>query len=172
MSKRSIKIDGVTTSLFLEETFWNELENRAQESDTTWTQYLRTLLDEHDTSGNRSAAVKEILLAQLRDEYEELRREQDGIVSSYWLVEEWGKRERVMFQKNAISVGRDPSNDIIFDDVEVADKHLILVYDNQRWWAVDLNTKQGSKLNNKPIQTCVVPRRAELSVGSSQIIRV
>jgi predicted DNA-binding ribbon-helix-helix protein len=172
MSKRSVKIDGVTTSLFLEDAFWQELEQRARERDITWTQYLRSLIEENDTSGNRSAAVKEILLSKLRQELDTLRNNKITTNQSYWLVEQRGIRDRVGFEKSTIAVGRDPNNDIVLHDPEVAEKHLLLSFDNQRWWAIDLNTKQGSRLNNKPVSTALIPRRGEITIGSSQIIRV
>lgn len=173
MSKRSVKINGVTTSLFLEEAFWNELERRAEIQNTTWSQYFRTLIHDHDTSGNRSAAIKEVLLLKLREDLDAaLRTDNSENQKSYWLLEKHGKRDRVEFGKSVISIGRDQDNDIVLHDPEVADKHLLLVNDKQRWWAVDLNTTMGTTLNNKTITRALIPRRGEITVGNSQIIRV
>ncbi|NIB40221.1 FHA domain-containing protein [Pseudomaricurvus alkylphenolicus] len=170
MPKRSIKLDGKTTSLFLEDTFWRELECRATAEGETWPNYLRQLLEETDSTGNRSASVKEALMASLRDDYDRLCGDPGS--QSCWLVEQGEERRREVLGGTAITVGSSRGNSIVLRDPQVAPKHLILTFDGERWWVADLNTVQGTRLNGHPVQVAPVPRRGEISLGSCHIIRV
>ena len=172
MSKRSVKIDGKTTSLFLEEPFWKELEQRANSENVTWAQYLRDVLKQPNANSNRSAAVKEFLLCKLRQDLDALANTPAGPTQSTWLIEEAGVRRREHFDREKITVGRDTSNDIVIKDTQIAPKHAILAYDGKRWWAVDLNTECGIRLNDKKIQVAPIPRRSEITLGNSQIIKI
>ncbi len=172
MSKRSIKLDGKTTSLFLEEAFWNELESRAEEADTSWTKYLRTMIDKAEPSANRSAAIKEALLNQLREERDALLNSEQGEAQSVWLLEIGGVRTRYQFYKDLISIGAQKDNDIVLEGPDIEAHHCVLARCGGKWWVFDLNSSQGIFLNEKPVQSSKVPRSSEISVGRCQIIKV
>lgn len=172
MSKRSIKIGGVTTSLFLEDAFWREIEIRGEKRGLTASQYLRDLLGHFETGSNRSAAIKELLMSSLREEYDELVKKNEVGIRSRWLVENSGARVRLDFNQERIRVGSDRDNDIVLNDPEVEAHHAMLVYDGKRWWGFDLNSRDGIKLNNKETRASTLPRRSELSLGNTQIIKV
>lgn len=172
MSKRSIKLEGKTTSIFLEDSFWLELETRAQEAELSWTDYLRELLENPSANNNRSAAVKEALISHLRKDYEGLMRSTKHLCESTWLLEQNGRRERFHLLRERIVVGQDIHADIVVHDSSVAAKHLILVNDSQKWWAVNINDDKDCKINNKPFTVNPVVRRSEITFGNCQLIKV
>ena len=56
-------------------------------------------------------------------------------------------------QKTSITVGRDPKkSDITLVDDGASKKHFELHFSNQRWWVVDLNSKNGTYVNQDSIE--------------------
>ena len=82
----------------------------------------------------------------------------------------WTFTQFMNAERGAI-LGSDASVDQIVNGVRAACAGL-LVFDAERWWAVDLTSEAGMRLNNKQVKVCPVPRRSELSVGGVEIIRV
>lgn len=166
MGKRSIKLDGKTTSLFLEDAFWRELEIRAEKHELNWTDYLRELIDELEPSSNRSAAIKEALVKKLRKDLEA------NLVSSHWLYEVNGISQRLSFSSTRLLIGSSKECDFFMDDDAVDTKHAILASDGNKWWLIDCNSKSGTYLNGRPIAAAAVPRQGEIKVGACQIKRI
>ncbi|WP_101760088.1 FHA domain-containing protein [Oceanicoccus sp. KOV_DT_Chl] len=172
MSKRSIKLDGKTTSLFLEEAFWQELEVRAEAANTSWSNYLRTMLSESKPATNRSAAIKEALLNKVRTERDSLLNPENNKLESLWLIEIKGVRSRRQFHQKLITIGAASDNDIVIDEPNVEAHHCTLALCGGKWWLFDLNSSAGIYLNGKQVQSKTVPRRSEINVGRCQIIKV
>jgi pSer/pThr/pTyr-binding forkhead associated (FHA) protein len=55
-----------------------------------------------------------------------------------------------------ITVGRDPANPFHLEDNTISLRHLKLSYHNNQWWAEDLNSTNGSYLNDIEIESPVV----------------
>jgi pSer/pThr/pTyr-binding forkhead associated (FHA) protein len=55
-----------------------------------------------------------------------------------------------------ITVGRDPANPYFLPDSTISLRHMKLSYHNNQWWAEDLDSTNGSYLNDVPIVSPVV----------------
>ena len=55
-----------------------------------------------------------------------------------------------------ITVGRDPANPLHLEDSTISLRHLKLSYHHNQWWAEDLDSTNGSYLNNIEIESPVV----------------
>jgi predicted DNA-binding ribbon-helix-helix protein len=165
MTKRSIKLDGKTTSLFLEDAFWRELENRAEGAGESWTDYLRELVAELEPSANRSAAIKEALVNKLRNDLNQALGGGADFVASRWVCELNGTSQRYSFNKDKLLVGASADCDLSLEGTGVDQKHGLLAHDGERWWAMDCQSSSGIFLNGKKLQVAPVPRQSELRIG-------
>ena len=74
------------------------------------------------------------------------------------------------FTKPEIIIGRDPACDFPLDDVTISARHCKIWFENKQWWAEDLDSTNGSYLNNVLIQTAVVLTDGDdLKVGQIHI---
>ncbi len=55
-----------------------------------------------------------------------------------------------------ITIGRDPANPFHLPDSTISLRHLKLSYHNNQWWAEDLDSTNGSYLNDLEIESPVV----------------
>ena len=53
------------------------------------------------------------------------------------------------FQVAEITIGRDPACECILPDEAVSTHHARLSYHHAQWWLEDLDSKNGTKLNNE-----------------------
>jgi len=60
------------------------------------------------------------------------------------------------FTTPAVIVGRDPSCDLCIDDQTVSGQHARLAYHHNQWWIEDLRSRNGTLLNDEPIDTAIV----------------
>ena len=60
------------------------------------------------------------------------------------------------FQKSAVVLGRDPSNDVCINDKTVSSQHARLTYHHDQWWAEDLGSTNGTYLNQELISAPTV----------------
>lgn len=171
MSKRSLKIDGATTSLFLEDAFWQEIQIRAENKGISTADFLRGILGQIDEEHNRSAAIKEFLMLCLREEYQALLRDKEKGAQSKWLVEIDGVRTRHTFNQSVITAGNASANDIVFKSSRIEPRQILLAYDGDSWWMTNLNPKLTVELNGKAVQTGKLVKGSEISIEDFQIIK-
>jgi len=64
------------------------------------------------------------------------------------------------FYQSEINIGRDPACDLILMHETISGYHARLSYHHNQWWVEDLNSTNGTFLNNEPllIPTVVIPR--------------
>jgi pSer/pThr/pTyr-binding forkhead associated (FHA) protein len=55
-----------------------------------------------------------------------------------------------------VIIGRDPACDCLLEDQTVSIKHTRLSYHQNQWWVEDLNSTNGTFLNQEPITSPVV----------------
>lgn len=60
------------------------------------------------------------------------------------------------FRGPMISIGRDPICDIPLEDKTVSATHARLSYHHGHWWVEDLNSRNGTFLNNEPVSEQLV----------------
>lgn len=74
------------------------------------------------------------------------------------------------FSLPVITVGRDQSCEYIVSDEAVSSHHARLSFHHKQWWVEDLNSTNGSFLNNDPITVpTVIISGDELRVGKISI---
>lgn len=58
--------------------------------------------------------------------------------------------------KPEVILGRDPDCDFSISDETISHRHCRLSYHHKQWWATDLESTNGSFLNENPIETATI----------------
>ena len=168
--RRSIILDGKTTSVALESAFWQELERLADKHHVSWQDFLRIIHQKVGGAANRAAAVKETILLMVRDEGQQ--PPSPSPFTAYWQVETKHETKIVLTRDIRVLVGRDLINQLIVNDPEVSRRHAMLVWDNRCWWVIDTESKNGVRLNQQLVVAAKLQPGQVFSIGSSQIREV
>jgi pSer/pThr/pTyr-binding forkhead associated (FHA) protein len=64
--------------------------------------------------------------------------------------------QTLQFSQGDILIGRDPECEVILDDVAASARHARLAYHHNQWWLEDLQSTNGTKLNNETVQTATI----------------
>lgn len=62
----------------------------------------------------------------------------------------------LIFDKEEVTIGRDPTCDCQLDDETVSNVHAKLKYHHLQWWLEDNGSTNGTWINNHPVNTPVV----------------
>lgn len=81
--------------------------------------------------------------------------EQNIPAISFITLDEPGSDPQV-YQLNEIFIGRDPSCNLILSDDTVSARHARFSYKQNQWWIEDLNSTNGTYINDEPVTTRVV----------------
>ncbi len=74
------------------------------------------------------------------------------------------------FSQREIILGRDPSCDLPLDNSTISLRHSRITYHDKQWWVEDLDSTNGSFLNNVLIETpTILTSGDELKLGRVQI---
>ena len=166
ISKRSIILNGVTTSISMESALWEQVDCRAQERNLAWQDYVRQLLEGSRPTNNRSSAIRETLIREL---IEENLQASEQYLESWWqLISPSGRRD-VGTRGSQLIVGRSAGNSIVVEDPDVSRRHFMLVFDGIDWRAVDLDSRNGIWLNKKRHNAVRMTIGTVLDFGSSKI---
>ncbi|HTA14237.1 MAG TPA: ATP-binding cassette domain-containing protein [Solirubrobacteraceae bacterium] len=71
----------------------------------------------------------------------------------------------ILLQGQALTIGRDRSNDIVIADRNVSRVHAELTRSGARWTLRDLGSCNGTRLNGRPVKEAVVAPGNEIAVG-------
>ena len=75
------------------------------------------------------------------------------------------------FRQIEIILGRDPSVDFPLNDETISLKHCKISYHNKQWWIEDLDSTNGTYLNNEPVRTeTIITSRDQLHLGKVEIL--
>ena len=75
------------------------------------------------------------------------------------------------FAKTEIILGRDPDCDFIIADETISLRHCKLTYQHKQWWAADLDSTNGSFINDTPIDSpIIITEGDELRLGKVSVI--
>ncbi len=75
-------------------------------------------------------------------------------------VREGGEERAVSLPPGGVSVGKDPSNDVVLSCPFVSGRHLRVEAEGGRWWVRDLGSTNGTRLDGLAVS------RAELTAGA------
>jgi hypothetical protein len=79
--------------------------------------------------------------------------------------------EPQLFHQSEIILGRDPTCDFAIDDELVSGHHARLSYHHAQWWAEDLQSKNGTHINQIPLEIpTVVISGDTLECGKTKVV--
>lgn len=67
-----------------------------------------------------------------------------------------GQAEVLSFTDPEITIGRDPTCEVLLDDGIVSSHHARLSYHHSQWWLEDLHSTNGTMLNDELLSTATV----------------
>jgi pSer/pThr/pTyr-binding forkhead associated (FHA) protein len=84
---------------------------------------------------------------------------------------EHGETTRRVFQLTEITLGRDPACDLPLNDDAVSAYHARLNYHHGQWWAEDLSSTNGTRLNQASLATpTVITSGDQIECGHTALI--
>ncbi len=87
---------------------------------------------------------------------------------SYQIGDQWHKK---VYNQPQLIIGRDPSCDLSVDDRTVSFQHARLSFHHAQWWVEDLNSRNGTYLNQEKIQQAMaLVHGDELQCGRLSIL--
>ncbi len=96
----------------------------------------------------------------------------DGIRIELSLVvhDPGGPARRISFQHAPVSIGRDPSNDLVLTDPEASRRHARIVADDAGLWIEDLGSSGGTIVDGRRVPRAELRQGAEISLGSTRLV--
>lgn len=74
------------------------------------------------------------------------------------------------FRNPEIVLGRDPHSDVYLENETVSAQHARLSYHHGQWWLEDLNSTNGTTLNNETVDTpTIIVNNDELLCGKAAL---
>jgi pSer/pThr/pTyr-binding forkhead associated (FHA) protein len=76
-----------------------------------------------------------------------------------------------VFNKPELIIGRDPECDLCVPDEVVSSRHARLIYRYMQWWVEDLQSTNGTFLNDQRVETAtVIIKGDELRIGRQIVL--
>jgi pSer/pThr/pTyr-binding forkhead associated (FHA) protein len=90
------------------------------------------------------------------------------IILEAQIEEEKSKRR---FRQKEIFLGRDPSVDFPLNNETISLRHCKISHNNKQWWVKDLESTNGTYLNNEPVKTeTIITNGDQLRLGKVEIL--
>ncbi len=80
------------------------------------------------------------------------------------------KGQQVEIQKEKITIGRAPDNTIAIDDPASSAWHCSIMRDGQKYSLIDLNSTNGTKLNDEPVTNALLKPKDIIKIGSIELL--
>ncbi len=80
------------------------------------------------------------------------------------------KGKRLEINKNKVTIGRAPDNDISTDDSVASAWHCSVVKDGKKYSLMDLNSTNGTRLNEEFVKSSHLKPKDVIRVGSLEIL--
>lgn len=170
MLRRSIVLDGVVTSISMEEIFWEELDCAAKELGVDWYAYVRVLLNKNPHTTNRSACLRAVILGRLKT----MLAMNDRTVMGRWRVREMSAKSgnEVVTHTPRLIVGRSSKAQICIDDALISRRHSLIAFDGEDWWIVDLGSTNGMSLHEESVRSAKMDIQTTVRMGRSLLTRL
>ena len=82
-----------------------------------------------------------------------------------------GKTAQRAFTQTQITLGRDPSCELFLEDDAISARHARLSFHHGQWWAEDLGSTNGTRLNQNPLNLpTVLATGDQIECGHSVLI--
>lgn len=81
-------------------------------------------------------------------------------------VPESGEKSYKLTSQRAVSIGRDPGNDVVLRDPKVSRHHARIVFERGFFVLHDLSSSNGSFVNGRKVRVAPLTDRAELKLGN------
>ena len=94
------------------------------------------------------------LWGDLKRQSEVMAGQQSHPIVLQWQVDDELTSHR--FTRTEIIIGRDPSCDVYIDDKTVSMRHARLAFHHQQWWLEDLESTNGTFVNQEPVVSPIV----------------
>lgn len=83
-------------------------------------------------------------------------------------------KERILYKyllKNkATTIGRDPGNRVVIDNLAVSSRHAAITADGNGFTISDLDSRNGTFVNKKPIKTCRLYNGDVITIGRHELL--
>jgi ABC-type multidrug transport system ATPase subunit/pSer/pThr/pTyr-binding forkhead associated (FHA) protein len=79
--------------------------------------------------------------------------------------------EAVQIDKTTITIGRDPSNDLVIDDPTVSRHHARLLFNESQWSIEKLAQQNSLTINRQEVQQAIINDRDTISIGPGTSFR-
>jgi ABC-type multidrug transport system ATPase subunit/pSer/pThr/pTyr-binding forkhead associated (FHA) protein len=80
------------------------------------------------------------------------------------------RTRHIQFPGERLTVGRDPSNDVVLDDPNVSRFHAEIVRSGERVELRDLGSRNGTRVNGSPAPSAILAAGSEIGIGSYRLI--
>jgi pSer/pThr/pTyr-binding forkhead associated (FHA) protein len=80
--------------------------------------------------------------------------------------------EEIPMMKSLIMIGREPTNDIVIDNLAVSRQHVKIFQDEQGYWVEDLQSGNGTFVNEKAISREALKDQDAIVVGKHTLLFV
>ncbi len=96
--------------------------------------------------------------------------EQQAVTGEVCLLDEAGEVLERYRLRPVTSIGRIPSNTIVLSGGYVSAEHALITRRGQQWWLEDLNSRNGTRLNDLPVlEPVVVTAGDTISIGDQKL---
>lgn len=82
------------------------------------------------------------------------------------------KKSRVPIQTNRLLLGRNAACDLLLDFSGVSGRHCLLSFDGDQWHLQDLDSKNGTQIDGKPITSSVLPVGSRFTIARKYQFRI
>lgn len=77
---------------------------------------------------------------------------------------------RYLLDEDKVTVGRDPSNDIMLDDGTVSREHAVFIRENGRYRIEDVGSLNGTYVNRRRVDSIELHSGDELMIGKFRLV--
>ncbi len=79
-------------------------------------------------------------------------------------------RREVSLGRTLVSIGRDPSNDVVLPDAMVSRRHAVIEYRGNRYYLRDCNSSNGSLVNGDRVTECGLRDGDLVAIGTARLL--
>jgi DNA-binding NtrC family response regulator len=85
-------------------------------------------------------------------------------------IREGGRERAVSLDRDSLTLGKDPSNDVVLSDPFVSARHLRLERRDGRWRLRDLGSTNGTLLSGVRVAEAELPAGSPLTIGDAEVV--